>query len=132
MPKEDQTIRTPDEMFHLMNSIVQFGPKVVQNRPFIKMAMAMGENYLIKDGKNRRKNEPTTPPGVIEDQTAMSLAILHAVNRALSERKLSDATYEKASAILGRDLLIEKSMRKEKAEKFVELYGVNQPSFLLI
>jgi MoaA/NifB/PqqE/SkfB family radical SAM enzyme len=132
MPKEDQTIRTSDEMSQLMNNIVQFGPKLAQNRPFVKMAMAMGENYLIKDGKNRRKNEPNTPPGVIEDQTAMSLAILHAVNRAINDHKLSNATYEKASTILGRDLLVEKSMRKEKSEKFVERYGVNQPSFLLI
>ena len=132
MKKERQVNKTTDEMSLLLNSLIQSGPKIVQNRPLVKMAMAMGENYLIKDGKNRLKNDPTLTPGVVEDQTAMSLAILHSVYRALNDCKFSDATYQKASAILGRDLFIEKSQRKEKATKFIEEHGYSQPSFLLI
>ena len=58
------------------------------------MAMAMGENYLIKNGKNQIKEEPTLSAGAVEDQTAMSLAVLHSVNRALSDCKLSAATFD--------------------------------------
>ncbi|MEN6408373.1 MAG: radical SAM protein [Anaerolineaceae bacterium] len=132
MNTKGQSIRTSDEVSQLMNIIIQFGPRVAQNRPFIRMAMAIGENYLIRDGKNRRKNEPSIPPGVIEDQTAMSRAILHALRRIFTERKLSKATYEKASAILMHDLLVEKGKWQGKSEKFIKEYGVVQPSFLLI
>ena len=51
MKKERQEKKISDDMSLLVNSIIQYGPKIVQNRPLIKMAMAMGENYLIKDGK---------------------------------------------------------------------------------
>ena len=128
MKKERQEKKISDDMSLLVNSIIQYGPKIVQNRPLIKMAMAMGENYLIKDGKNRLKNDPTLSAGVVEDQTAMSLAILHSVNRALVDCKFSEATYQKAGAVLGRDLFVEKSKRKEKAASFVEEHGISQPS----
>lgn len=132
MSKEHQESKTSEDLGLLLNSIIQYGPKLAQNRPVIKMAMAMGENYLIKDGKNRLKNDPTLSAGVVGDQTAMSLAILHSVNRALTDCKLSEATYQKAGAVLGRDLFVEKGKRKEKAAKFIEEHGINQPSFLLI
>lgn len=54
----------------------------------------MGENYLIMNGQNRIKEEPTLSAGVVEDQTVMSLAILYSVNRALSDCKLSAATFD--------------------------------------
>ena len=132
MRKECQETKTSDDMSLLLNNIIQYGSKIVQNRPLLKMAMAMGENYLIKDGKNRLKNDPTLSAGVVEDQTAMSLAILHSVNRALADCKFSEATYQKAGAVLGRDLFVEKSKRKEKVAGFIEKHGISQPSFLLI
>lgn len=54
----------------------------------------MGENYLIMNGQNRIKEEPTLLAGVVEDQTVMSLAVLYSVNRALSDCKLSAATFD--------------------------------------
>lgn len=132
MKQELQEIKTNESVNLLLNAILQYGPKIVQNRPFRKMAMAMGENYLIKNGKNRIKEDPTLPAGVIEDQTAMSLAILHSVNRALTDCKLSAATFDKAGSVLGRDLFIEKSKRLAKAASFIEEHGFAQPSFLLI
>jgi len=71
----------------MMNTVVQYGPKIVQNRQLVKLALAMGENYLIKDGKNRKKTDHTLAPGVIDDQTAMSLAILHSVSRVTDKTK---------------------------------------------
>ena len=58
MRKKHEETKTSDDMNLLLNNIIQYGPKIVQNRPLLKMAMAMGENYLIKDGKNRLKNDP--------------------------------------------------------------------------
>ena len=132
MKRENTQEKSTADMNLLLNSLVQYGPKIVQNRPLVKMAVAMGENYLIKNGKNRKKEDTSNPPGVIDDQTDMSLAILHSVYRALMNCKLSEATYDKAATVLGRDLLVEKAERLEKAKKFIEEYGIAQPSFLLI
>jgi len=68
MKQELQEIKTNESVNLLLNTILQYGPKIVQNRPFRKMAMAMGENYLIKNGKNRIKEDPTLTAGVVEDQ----------------------------------------------------------------
>lgn len=116
----------------LLDAIVQNGPKLAQNKSLIDVAVSMGERYMVKNGKNRHKTESATAPGVIDDQTALSLAMLHSAKRLLTERTLSDATYEKVGKILGRDLLIEKDLLHEKKQQFVEQYGVSQPSLLLI
>ena len=130
--KANDDTKVKSDLNTLMNTVIQYGPKIAQNRRLVKMALAMGENYLIKDGKNRKKNDHNIAPGVVDDQTAMSLAILHTVSRALTEQKLSEATFEKAARVLGKDLLVEKSVRLEKAKEFSEKYGFAQPSFLLI
>ncbi len=74
------TIEKPEEtskdMNLVMRSLIQMGPALLKNKPLIKMAMTMGENYLKNDNKRRHKEDKTTPPGVIDDETAMSLAIL--------------------------------------------------------
>lgn len=124
--------QTADDMNRLLRTAIQYGPELIQNRSLLKKAMAMAENYLIKDGRQRHKTDVYTPPGVIDDQTAMSLAILNSVNRALVDCKLSEATLAKAGVILGRDLLVEKKLRNEKMERFQREFGISQPSFLLI
>jgi MoaA/NifB/PqqE/SkfB family radical SAM enzyme len=116
----------------LLNVVVQQGPKIAQNKSLVKMAARMGENWMIKNKKNRLNTETSIPAGVIDDQTSLSLAILGTVKRLLMDHKLSDATYEKAGNILGRDLFIEKKLRKEIFNEFVEKFGITQPSFLLI
>ncbi len=116
----------------LLNLIVQQGPKIAQNKALVKVAFSMGENFIIKNSKNRRKTETDTAPGVIDDQTALSLAILRSAKRLLMERTLSDATYQKAGKILGRDLLVEKELMNQKKKQFLEQYGTSQPSLLLI
>lgn len=125
-------IKTTEDMNGLLNMVIKYGPKIAQNRPFLKMAMATAENWFIKEGKKRHKADTQTTGGVIDDETAMSLAILNSVNRALTDFKLSDATFREASAILGRDLLVDKQLRKEKSENFQKIYGYSTPSFLLI
>lgn len=127
-PKE----QSADDLNGLLNRVIKYGPKISQNHTFVKMAMAMAENWFIKDGKDRHESDKTTPAGVIDDQTAMSLSILNSVSRALKDGKLSEGTFREASAILGRDLLVSKKLRIEKSKKFSEEYGYNPPSFLLI
>jgi len=58
MKTDDQT-KVKGDLNTMMNTVVQYGPKIVQNRQLVKLALAMGENYLIKDGKNRKKTDHT-------------------------------------------------------------------------
>ena len=125
-------VQTDDSINLLLNQLIKLGPKVTKNAAFRKTALLMAEKWLINDGKNRYKKEPNTPARVIDDQTAMSLAILHSVERVLADGKISEATFNKASEVLGRDLLIEKEHRIAKSEEFRQKFGYNQPSLLLI
>jgi len=123
---------TTKEMNLVMRSLIQMGPALLKNKPVIKMAMKMGENYLKNDNERRHKEDKTTPPGVIDDQTAMSLAILNSAKNILLSGHISQATFDKAASVLGKDLLVEKGLRLRKAQEFVKKYGFAQPSFLLI
>ncbi len=126
-PQQAATAMSP-----LLKTIVQNGPKLVKNKAMVNMAANMGKNFIIKNGKERLEANPDIAHGIVGDQTALGVAILETVKRVLTERRLSDATYEKAGNILGKDLFIEKKQRLEKADAFKERFGVTQPSFLLI
>ncbi len=133
MAKDTETTdESTKEMNLLMRSLIQMGPKITRNKPIVKKAMSMAENYFVNDNKRRHKEDLATAPGVIDDQTALSLSILNSAYHALAERKLSEATLEKAATVLGKDLLIEKDLRKRKSAEFKDKYGFPQPSFLLI
>ncbi|NMC11848.1 MAG: radical SAM protein [Chloroflexi bacterium] len=125
-------IQSTEDITGLLGMVIKYGPKIAQNRVFIKNALAMAEKWLITDNKNKHKSDKTTPPGVIDDGTAMGLAILHSVECALTEHKLSPATFRAASEVLGRDLFIEKKLRNQCSKKFKEQFGFNPPSFLVI
>jgi len=131
-----QTVELPEEttkdMNLIMRSLIQMGPALVKNKPLIKMAMNMGENYLKNDNKRRHKEDKNTPAGVIDDETSLSLAILTSAKNALLSGHISQATFEKAASVLGKDLLVEKSLRIRKSQEFEQKYGFPQPSFLLI
>lgn len=116
----------------LLNSLINFGPKIAENAALRKMLLTTAEKWVVNDSKNRHKQDAATPPGVIDDQTAMTLAILHSVEKALAEQKLSPATFREASEVLGRDLLVEKKPRIDLSTSFRQQFGFNQPSFLTI
>ena len=124
-------ISSSEEMNMLLTNVMQYGPRIIQNRPLIKMATSQTEKWIIKNGAKRHKNEEK-PGGVINDETAMSLAILNSAKRALLDHNPSEATLHEAVEILGRDLFIKKDLRKQKSEEFSRLYGFNTPSFLVI
>ena len=46
---------TTKEMNLVMRSLIQMGPALLKNKPVIKMAMKMGENYLKNDNERRHK-----------------------------------------------------------------------------
>ncbi len=116
----------------LLNGAIKIGPKIARNRTFVKMAMGLAENWFIKSNKERHQVDTVTAPGVIDDETAMSLAILNSFNVMLTERKLSKATFQKASEILARDLFVLKSKLEEKSVNFRAQFGFDIPSFILV
>jgi len=121
-----------NDINQLLNTVIKYGPSILQNRPLVKMALSTAEKWMLNDNKKRHQTDLDTPGGVLDDKTALSLAILNSVNRAVSEYKLSPATFRAASEVLGRDLFVEKKSRMEISEKFREEYGFNSPSFLVI
>ena len=120
------------EMDFLLNTMLQYGPKIVQNKPLIKLAMSNAEKRIKRDTQKQLQNDPMTPPGVMEDKAAMGLAILNSAKRVLLEQKVSPATIEKATTLLGRDLFIGKSLRTQRSVEFSREYGYTTPSFLVI
>lgn len=132
MSQPNENEKTPEEMQNLLTMIIDQGPKAVKNRPLVKMAILMGENYLIKEFKAQSRTDKKTAPGIIKDKKDFSLAILHTVDRLLTQNQFSDATYKQASTILGRDLMIEKSARRKKGVEFKAKFGIDQPSFLVL
>lgn len=119
-------------MNSILHQVIQFGPQLVKNRPFVRLALKKAEEYYVNDGKNRHITDNETPGGVIDDQTAFTLAMLNSVKCALAGGKLSAATIQEASEILGRDLLVEKKLRTDKSVEFQQQYGFKTPSFLVI
>jgi MoaA/NifB/PqqE/SkfB family radical SAM enzyme len=116
----------------LFKTVLEKGPDLAKNKTLINMAVKMGTNFIKKNGRERLAANADLAPGIVADQTALGVAMLESVRRTLTDRRLSDATYEKAGNILGKDLLIEKSQRLEKMEAFQEKFGIKQPSFVLI
>jgi MoaA/NifB/PqqE/SkfB family radical SAM enzyme len=116
----------------LLKTVLDKGPDLVKNKTLINMAAKMGRKFIVQNGQDRLAADPDLAPGIVADQTALGLAMLDSVRRALANRQLSDATYEKATNILGKDLLIEKGQRLAKMEEFEAKFGVKQPSFVLI
>jgi len=121
-----------DGLNYLLNGAISIGPKIAQNHAFVKMAMSLAENWFVKGNKERHKTDTVTSPGVMDDETAMSLAILNTFNHLLIDRKLSEATFRKASEILARDLFVMKSQLVEKSVSFREQFGFDIPSFILV
>ena len=120
-----------DSLNSLLSNAIKYGPKAAQNRPLVKMSVAMAEKWFINHGEYRHQINDK-PSGVIDDQTAFCLAMLNSANRAMLDCKLSEATYREVGSILMRDALIEQTQRKEISKKFAEQYGYNSPTFLVI
>lgn len=115
----------------VVQKLVNEGSAFVQNPVTRKMMLRIAEKS-INEGLRTSRKESKDVYGVQDDKTVFSLAILHTVERALSEYSLSKATMEGLMGVMVRDQLVNKSIRKQKDEEFKAQFGESMPSFLTI
>lgn len=116
---------------NVVQKLVNEGPSFVQN-PITRKMMVRVAEQAIKDGLKQSRKTSTDVPGIQDDKTIFSLAILHTVEKLLTEYKLSKETIEGLMGVLVRDQLVDKSIREKKGDEFKAQYGEKQPSFLTI
>ncbi|MEN6570814.1 MAG: radical SAM protein [Anaerolineaceae bacterium] len=129
------TLTSPEKATGLtifVSAANKIGPRIVRFRPLMKAVMALVDRWFLRENKKRHIRDRVTPPGVIDDETAMSLAIVNTFRRLLTERQLSPSTFQMASSILAKDLFVMKSHLVERSVEFRAKFGFDIPSFLLI
>lgn len=129
---ELSNIKTSQDMGWLINFLEKNGTKLAKSRLLTLAGISLAEKWFLKNNSKRSQTEEDIPPGVVEDLSSMSLAILNSVRRALIDYQLSEATLEKAISILLKDLFLEKELRVQKSIDFRKKHGFNTPSFLVI
>lgn len=88
------------------------------------------EKMMMSELKESR-SDPEIMPGIMDDRTAMGLAIMESINRAMAEKRLSENSIRAILQILVKVLLFEKG-DQATAKKFEACYGSPPPSFLLL
>lgn len=131
-PAHPAKSKKPGSLLLFVNSAIRLGPGIIQFQPAVKLGMNLADRWFVNQNRKRHLEDVSTPAGVIDDQTAMSRAIVQSFRRMLTERRLSRATFQKASSILAKDLLIMGSNLAEKSEKFRAKFGFDSPSFILV
>ncbi|TLN02442.1 radical SAM protein, partial [bacterium] len=104
--------------------------QLVQNPIIRKAALGEIEKMMMTWLKDSR-SDPEKLPGVEDDRTAMGLAIMGSINRALVEKRFSEAYLRTILQILVKTLFLEGG-DTEKVEQFTAEHGMRSPSFLLI
>jgi MoaA/NifB/PqqE/SkfB family radical SAM enzyme len=104
--------------------------KMVKNPLIRKMIVSEVEKFMFSQLKESR-SDPDIYPSIQDDRTAMGLAIMGSINRALDEHHLSDAYLRGMLQILVKTLFIDRG-DAEPRDQFAAKYGARSPSFLLI
>ncbi len=104
--------------------------KMIQNPLLRKIVLYEVEKLLLKWLKESRV-DPAKLPGIEDDKTTMSLAIMGSIDRALKKDRLSEPTIRALLQILVKVLFIEGGDMAKRNE-FKGQYGQISPSFLLI
>jgi MoaA/NifB/PqqE/SkfB family radical SAM enzyme len=104
--------------------------QMVQNPIIRKTALKEIEKTLMK-GLKETRSDPEKLPGLEDDKTAMALAIMESINRALEEKYLSDNYLRTILQILVKTLFMDGGDR-ETVEKFERENGMRSPSFLVL
>jgi MoaA/NifB/PqqE/SkfB family radical SAM enzyme len=100
-------------------------------KPFVqKLVFREAEKFMFNQLRQSRSN-PHMAPGIQEDQTSMSLAILGSLQRAFENNRLSESYLDTVVNVLVKTLLIEKGDWPTR-EAFREKYGFRSPSFLVV
>lgn len=132
MTNQLETASAVKQFNPMLQLVVKQGPNLLKRKSLLNLAARKGKKFLIRNGEERRRNDPSLAPGIIDDQVSLGIAMIESIKRILTDHILSDATYEKAGNILGRDLLIEKKRLQSKSDAFEKEFGAKQPSFILV
>lgn len=110
--------------------LVHAGPSLAHIKPLRQAIVHRVESAML-DGLKDARATSQYPPGVDDDRTLMGLALLHTLERALTDYAISSAARRTLFKILMQKLLIEQGDRAAAA-RFNAQYGVNPPGLLLI
>lgn len=103
---------------------------LIRNPIIRKLAVREVEKMMLRELKASRA-DPKAIPGIMDDRTAMGLAIMGSINRALTGKFISENYIRSILQILVKVLLFEKGDQTITA-KFKAEFGEQPPSFLLL
>jgi len=115
----------------LVDRMADLAPLLARSHSTRRWLVRTIERQIRQQAETQRRTGQDLP-GLIADQEAFALALLHTAERALTEYHLSRASLRGIFNILMRDLFLEKKHREEVSQTFRNQYGYNQPSFLTI
>ncbi len=104
--------------------------QLVQN-PLIRKTVIHEVEKMMMTGLKESRSDPTKLPGIEDDRTAMSLAIMGSLEKALAEKRISENYLRTILQILVKTLFMEGG-DIEKVQQFKTTYGMRSPSFLLL
>lgn len=109
------------------------GPQLAQlaQSAIVRSAVTNEVEKLMLTWLKDSRSDPNKLPGVEDDRTAMGLAIMGSIDRALAGKYLSDAYIQSILQLLVKGLFFEQGNRSE-VEHFKEEHGIRSPSFLLL
>lgn len=117
----------------LLKASTASGQQLVQmvRNPLIRKAVIHEAEKMFMAGLKESRSNPDKLPGIEDDRTAMSLAIMGSIDRALTGKRTSDDFLRTILEVLVKILLIEGG-DTAKVEKFKAENGMRSPSFLLL
>jgi MoaA/NifB/PqqE/SkfB family radical SAM enzyme len=110
--------------------LVRAGPGLAQIGP-VRQAIVHRVESAMMDGLKRSRRTGQYPPGVDEERTLMGLALLHTVERAVTDHSLSPAGRRCLFKNLVQTLLVEQGDHAAMAG-FNAQHGVDPPFFMTI
>lgn len=110
--------------------LAHHGPKLAQVEGVRRSVVRKIEKKMLS-GLERDLTDPNCLPGIAEDRTAMGLAIVGTVERALTANCLSQASLRAVSKILIQQLFLQQG-ESSAVGSFQAEHGIRPPSFLVL
>ena len=104
--------------------------RMVKN-PLVRWLLARNMKAFLFNRLKASRSDPSKLPSVQDDLTAMGVAIMESVNRALKDNLISDAALRGLLQVLLKNLFADRSS-PEMQRGYQEAFGHLAPSFLLI
>ncbi len=117
----------------LLKASTASGPQLVQlaQNPLIRCTVTHEVEKLMLTWLKDSRSDPDRLPGIEDDRTAMGLAIMGSIDRALAGGYLSDAYIRSILQLLVKGLFFEQG-DLSAVDRFKDQYGMRAPSFLLL